>query len=145
MDWLRRPFGAVSEEEMKGLRLTGPSWELSRDLTDPSAFFRALSKLVPDDSILFLEGGAHPPQLAAFLAKHRLWPALRPELGTIWPRQPTVALPTTPGFLCALAELTDSCSVPEVCSHLHVHSGEQVLLVNTVTSEYAIRPKSPAT
>jgi hypothetical protein len=53
VDWLRRLFGAVSEEEMKGLRLTGPSWELSRDLTDPSAFFRALSKLVPDDSILF--------------------------------------------------------------------------------------------
>lgn len=128
MGWLRRLFGAVSEEEMKGLRLTGPSWELSKNLTDPSALFRALSKLVPDDSILFLEGGAHPPQLAAFLEEHRLWPALRPALGTIWPRQPTVALPTTPGFLTALAGQTDSCSVPEVCCHLHVYRGEQVLL-----------------
>lgn len=113
---------------MKGLRLTGPSWELAKSLTDPAAFFRALAKLVPDDSILFLEGGAHPPHLAAFLEEHRLWPALRPALGTIWPRQPTVALPATPGFLRALAEHTDSCSAPEVCSHLHVYRGEQVLL-----------------
>lgn len=128
MGWLRRLFDAVSEEEMKGLRLTGPSWEVSWNLADPSAFFRALPKLVPDDAILFLEGGAHPPRLAAFLQERQLWPALRPALGTIWPRQPTVALPTTTGFLSALAEQTDGCAVPEICSHLHVYRGEQVLL-----------------
>lgn len=137
MGWLRRLFGAVSEEEMRGLRLSGPSWELSKNLTNPSAFFGALPKLVPDDAILFLEGGAHPPQLARFLEEHRLWPALRPALGTIWPRQSTVALPTTPPFLTALAGQTDSCPVAEVCAHLHVYRGEQVLLEGYDAFSYA--------
>lgn len=128
MGWLRKVFDAVSKEEMQGLRLSGPSWVISGDFTDPSSFFRALAKLVPDDAILFLEGGEHPPQLRALLDEHKLFPSLRPALGTIWPRLATFALPSTPVFLDSLAESAESCAAPEVCAHLHVYRGEQVLL-----------------
>jgi len=113
---------------MAGLRLSTPSWEISNTVRDVSVFLRALSKLVPDDAILFLEGGGHPPVLRTLLEENRFRPALRPALGTIWPRQPTFALPTTEAFLNKLAEVAEFCAVPEVCTHLHVYRGEEVLL-----------------
>jgi hypothetical protein len=128
VEWLRRLFGGVSEDEMEGLRLRGSSWELSKVVPDVSSFLRALPKLVPDDAILFLEGGAHPAFLRVLLDERRFYPALRPALGTIWPRQPTFALPTTPAFLAELARAVESCAAGEVCSHLHVYREKEILL-----------------
>ena len=112
---------------MRGLRLQGSSWKVSI-VTDASALLRALPKLVPDDAILFLEGGTHPAPLRALFEEHRFHPALRPALGTIWPRQPTFALPTTQTFLQKLAQATASCPALEICTHLHVYRGEDVLV-----------------
>jgi hypothetical protein len=60
MGLLARIFGAVSREEMRGIRLdlTRPFWEVSGE-TDFAALFAALPDLLPSECVFYFEGIAH--------------------------------------------------------------------------------------
>ena len=128
MSWLRRFFGAMSPEEMAGITLPNPQWVLPEKVTDPSRFLAALHLLAPKDALLFVEGGRHPPDLKAFLEARQVQPSRRPALGTVWPRHTYYSLPATEDTLGELARLAKSLATPEICDHLHLFSGSDVLL-----------------
>jgi hypothetical protein len=114
-------------EDMQGIRLEGPYWEVAGRHVDPAQFLHALETLVPEGSILFLEGGTQPPPLRAFLDRHAALSDVKVALGTAWPRGRVFHVPTAPTILRELAELADKCASPELCDHLHVYSSEGVL------------------
>jgi hypothetical protein len=124
---MSRVLNAVPPEEMEGLHLTGPSWEVPGKHLDHSAFLRSLPVLVGTDAVLFLEGGAHPSDIKQFLKSHCV-DGPKIARGTIWPRAEIFHVPARADVLQDLADLADHCASPELCNHLHVYRQDVVLL-----------------
>jgi hypothetical protein len=122
-------FGAVSREEMRGIRLdmTCPFWEVSGK-TDFPAFLTALPKLLPAESVLYFEGGAPSGDLLEFLREHGIPERTHVAYGTIWPRPTVFHLPATSETMTRLAELMGSRAYPELAIHFHVYRDQAVLL-----------------
>lgn len=126
--WLARILNAVPLEEMHGLELEGPSWEVATRRVDQANFFRALPTLVSEECFLVLEGGAHPPALEHFFAGHAIAPQAKIARGTVWPRASVVHIPATAGVLGQLAEVAEHRAAAELCYHLHVYDRAGVVL-----------------
>ena len=129
MGLLAKIFGAVPREEMSGIRLdmTRPFWELSGD-TDFPSLLTALPDLLPEESVLYFEGGSPSGELLAFLRAHEAPERAHVAYGTIWPKPRVFHLPATPETMGRLVELTRSCAYPELAVHFHVYRGQTVLL-----------------
>jgi hypothetical protein len=126
--WLYKLLSAVPPEERRGLRIDpAASWEVVGKI-DLSQFIRALSSLVPDGSILYLEDGSPPSHLKTFLKAHSVPQVSRVEMGTIWPRPLIYHLPISAPLLNELADFADNCAGPEVCIHLCVYKGAEMLV-----------------
>lgn len=126
--WFARILNAVPPEEMLGLQLEGPSWEVATRRVRQAEFFRALPALVPEECFLVLEGGSHPPALEHLLAGHAIAPQAKIARGTVWPRASVFHIPATAGVLGPLAEVAEHCAAPELCYHLHVYDRAGVVL-----------------
>jgi hypothetical protein len=125
---IARLLNAVPAEEMEGIRLQGPFWEIDGRRVDYAEFFRRLPDLVSDEAILFLEGGSHSAELTRFMSEHAVPPAEKVARGTVWPRASVFHVPSKPSVLLELAELAGHCAGPEICDHLHVYKDDHVLL-----------------
>ena len=130
---------------MKGITLSSPAWIVTGVAKDASRFIRALPSLVPHESFLFLEGRAYSDQLLAFLETERVAVSPRPALGTVWPRGAYFVIPAEPRVLEALATVTQDLPYPDVCDHLSVFRGEEVLLsgYDAFTAEFWLSAELP--
>ena len=155
MSWLRRLIGAMPADEIEGISLTSPGWALPSVADDASRFLRAIPRLVFSNAFVFLEGGSHPVRLRRLLQQRTVQVSPRPALGTLWPRQACFVVPAEPAILEEVATFAEGLPYPEVCDHLHVFSGEQVLLsgydafaqpftLSAAVSEDAVRAFSAA-
>ena len=126
--WLRDAIGAASPEEMTGLQLEGPYWEVNGRGVKPSPFFRSVGQLLPSASVVCLEGGDQPLPLRDFLERHSVPPRAQVARGTYWPRASVFHLPATPEHLTTLADLAGPLRYPEVCDHLHTYDDQGVFL-----------------
>jgi hypothetical protein len=126
--WLGQLLAAVPAEEVGGLRLEGPSWEVADHSVDPAQFFRALPTLLVDGCFLLIEGGAHPAPLRGFLERSAVAPAAKIARGTSWPRATLFHIPAAPSALFELAALAEQCASPEIGDHLHVYTRQRILL-----------------
>jgi hypothetical protein len=129
MGLLAKIFGAVPREEMSGIRLdiTHPFWEVSGKADFPS-LLTVLPDLLPEESILYFEGGSPSGALLDFLRAHCIPERAHVAYGTIWPKPTVFHLPATPETMSRLVELTRSCAYPELAIHFHVYCGQSVLL-----------------
>ena len=125
---LSKIFKCVSEDESKGISLRkGPCWEVSR-IRDSSAFFRALSDLIPSNSILFIEGTSTSKDIQRYLEARKPDKITKVSLGTVWPRPNCFHMLATPENLEGLAKLADSYAAPEVADHIHVYTNGEIIL-----------------
>ncbi|HUW84442.1 MAG TPA: hypothetical protein VMZ31_16780 [Phycisphaerae bacterium] len=129
MGWLSRLFGATPKEELDGIRLNTrePYWELEGK-TDFPLLLRALLVLVPDDSILYLEGGSPEGELLDFFNAKAVPEQTHVAIGTIWPRPRCYHVPATAQNLTDLADIAESCAWPELAIHFHVYRDGRLLL-----------------
>lgn len=129
MGLLARIFGAVSRNELNGIRLetTQPYWEVSGESSFPPVL-RSLTALLPDGCILYFEGGSPSGSLADFLQKHSVPEQAHVACGTIWPRPRTFHLPASNAVLAGLAEEMEHRAAPELAVHFHVYREQTVLL-----------------
>src|ERR1035437_1312955 len=108
MGILARLFGATPREELKGICLgKDAAWEVSPAHDFPS-LLRALPLLLPNDAVLYLEGGSPPRDIKAFLDAHCAPERTHLAMGTIWPRPQIFHLPATTENLTKLAVLRRS-------------------------------------
>ncbi len=129
MGILAKIFGAVSREEMDGisLSLSEPFWELDGE-TDFPRLFTGLVALLPENSILYFEGGSPTEKLQDFLRNKSVPERARVAYGTIWPRPKTFHVPASAENLRKLAELMTSRAYPELAVHFHVYREGKVIL-----------------
>jgi hypothetical protein len=113
---------------MVGVQLEGPYWEVQHRGVDHAEFLRGLPALVPEGSVLVLEGGSPSSHLQGFLKEHAIAPYTEVARGTVWPRADIVHLPASAQIVRGLAEFAEHCAYPEICTHLHVHSAGRVVV-----------------
>lgn len=128
MGILAKLFGATSRAEVRGIVLgQDAAWEVSPARDFPS-LLRALPLLLPNNAVLYLEGGSPPQDIKAFLDTRCVPERSHVAMGTIWPRPRTFHLPATTENLAELASLAEKCQAMQIAVHLHVYAQARVLL-----------------
>jgi len=103
------------------------AWEVAAP-SDHPAFFEQLAALMPQGSILYLEGTSFCQEVLAFLSETSVEPAVRIAAGTLWPKPRVFHVPATAENLKAVSDFLERHAQPEVCDHLHVYADGKVLL-----------------
>jgi hypothetical protein len=129
MGWLGRIFNATPKEELDGIQMdtAHPFWEVEGKTTF-AVFLGALAEFLPDESILYFEGGSPDRKLLEFFNAHAIPEQVHVAVATLWPRPVYYHVPATPQNLAKLARLSESHAEPELAVHFHVHQGGKVLL-----------------
>lgn len=129
MSWLSKLLNFVPKEERNGIHLDfqTPQWKVSSPKDFPS-LLRALRNLLPQGTILYLEGGTPSKEIKSFLEERSIPEVSHIATGTIWPRPEVFYLPATPENLSDLADISEHYAEPEVAIHLHVYKDNKVLL-----------------
>ena len=103
-------------------------WRIS-GLSDAQAFFRAVPRLLPEATHVFLEG-APAPDIVALIATHAAQREYEAPASTVlsWPqRNRRFALVASPGLFARLSEAAAHLATVEVCSHLHFYRDAEPL------------------
>jgi hypothetical protein len=129
MGWLAKLFKAVRSSELKGIHLDlrQPNWKVTNSKAI-APFLLELVNIIPEDAIIYLEGGTPPAKLKTFLAQRCVPEVAHVEMGTIWPRPLVHHLPATRENILELANIAKRCATPEVAMHFHVYKNNEVLL-----------------
>src|SRR5947208_9506465 len=114
---------------MEGIHLDmqRPYWEVDSP-TSFWALLRALQGWLPEDAILYFEGGSPVAPINDFLAAHSVPERAHLAMGTIWPRPKVFHVPASPATLTELAEIMERHAAPELAIHFHVYRSHSVLL-----------------
>src|SRR5262245_23241026 len=120
--------GIPSSGELQGIRLAA---EDALELPAP----RSLASLVraaaamPVDSILYLEGGLHPPDIREFLnGRQTLKATIQVARHTIWPKPSVHHLSIDADTIEQLAKFAETVAGPELLMHLVVYRDMHVLV-----------------
>ena len=97
------------------------TWSIS-GISHAEGFFRAIPRLVPEATHVFLEGSPDP-DVVALLGAHAVAQEYGAPKGTLWswPRSHRYALHASPELFSALADLARRHAQPDICSHVHVY------------------------
>lgn len=127
--WLCNLLQIVPPEEMHGIHLDTSKfhWELEGPDTF-SDLFEGLKCWVPEDAILYFEGGAVEQEVNQYVSARSIPAQSRVALGTIWPRPDFAHVPATPTNLSELAEIMQTHAEMELAMHFHVYREGEVLL-----------------
>jgi hypothetical protein len=126
--WLRRLIGWPSADELSGISLPpGECWEVSAT-RDSAAFVRHLPDLLPERTVLYLEGGSASEGIQTFLEPRGAPQPSQVARGTVWPRPRIYHLPMTGQNVAGLAALFETHAAPEICIHFHAYRGDELLL-----------------
>ena len=127
MKWLYRLFNAVPPDERKGISLKYPKWEVSPG-RDMPAFLRSLIGIIPEDTILYLEGGSPDKEISSYLEERKTSSPGKVKLGTIWPYPICYHIPFTPENVKGLADIMERHATPECAVHIHIYKDNKILL-----------------
>ena len=127
MKWLYKILNAVPPSERKGILLEHPKWEVSA-CSDMPLFLLTLIGIIPEDSVLYLEGGYPDEEINLYFEKQKISKPVKVELGTIWPRPICYHIPFTSDNIKTLANIIERHATPEVAIHIHVYKDNKVLL-----------------
>lgn len=97
-------------------------------VSDLYELLRAIDEAMPTNSILYVEGTSIVQEVKDFLSAHQAAEWREVEPNTIWPRPRTFHLPLEGTNLAELRQIADRYAGPEVCDHLVVYRGDEVLL-----------------
>jgi hypothetical protein len=91
-------------------------------------FFREVPSLLPEATVLYLEGSPAPDVLEV-LQLHSGPDEYHGPVGTIWsiPRDQRFSLRASPDLFARLARLAEGHAEPEICSHLHFYREDEPL------------------
>ena len=127
MKWVYKIFNAVTPEERKGISLENPRWEIS-PIRDMPIFLQALNIIIPENSILYLEGGSPDKEIDSYFNSHKAENTSKIELGIIWPKPLCHHIPFTSKNIDELADIMQRHATPEGAIHFHVYKDNKILL-----------------
>ncbi len=97
-------------------------WRVS-GVRNAEKFFRAIPRLAPEVTHMFLEG-APTPDIVALISAHAERNQYRAPVGTIWSwpgSNQRYTIRASPVLFARLAEAAAHHAEPEICSHLHLY------------------------
>jgi hypothetical protein len=129
LGWVARLLGASSKEELAGIEMdvTRPHWSVDGPRTFEE-LLRALQGWLPDDAVLYFEGGSPDAEIRAFMRRFAVPEQVRVAMGTIWPRPWVFHVPATAEALAELVRIMDHHAEPQLAIHFHVYRQGSVLL-----------------
>ncbi|MBI4685314.1 MAG: hypothetical protein HY755_08950 [Nitrospirae bacterium] len=129
MGILGKLFRVTPKEELNGIKidLNEPFWELEGK-TDFTYLLRALPEILPENSILYFEGGSPSGPLLDFLNTQSIPEQTHVAVGTLWPRPDYYHVPATKQNITTLADITERIAEPELAIHFHVYSSGEIIL-----------------
>lgn len=129
MNWLRKLLCITPKEEVQGITLdiSKPYYEI-RGKTDFPKLFGALSILLPQDAILYFEGGYYKGKSLAFFQRYAIEEQCHVAVGILWPRPEYFHVPATHEILLELSKLSGAIAEPELAIHFHAYRQGTVLL-----------------
>ena len=104
-----------------------PCYEIKAP-TDYTVFFDILTKSFPNQAYLCFEGGVHPKEFQSFIESSSVVCEIEIRKGTIWPKSKMYHLPISEKIVGIIVEWTEKLAAAELCAHLMIHDGEEVLL-----------------
>lgn len=110
------------------LRLTSEDAAVLGYVSDLYALLRAIDETMPTDATLYVEGTSIARAVEEFLTARQAAAWREVEPNTISPKPRTFHLPLQGTNLAELRAIADRHAEPEVCSHLVVYRGDDVLL-----------------
>ena len=117
-------------QEIEDLKRIGsdnePFWEVSC-CNDIPAFFRALTKLCPNQSIFYIEG-IPSKEIENYLTAQKSTTQKNIKRGTLWPRTNQFHVLLTQENLEGLAKLSEKITPLDVAFHLHIYTGDKMVL-----------------
>jgi len=128
LGWLAKILRYVPAQEREGIRLAPGRYWAVWPPTDFALFLRALEHLVPDGSVLYLEGGSPTEEIRSYLEARSANATTKVALGTIWPRPTQFHMRIDAESLRGLAALAEDRLLPEIAVHIHVYAHGRVLL-----------------
>jgi hypothetical protein len=102
-------------------------WEVEAE-TDWPVLLRAVRSFLPEDAVLYFEGGSPNEEIDTFMAAHAVPEKVHIAYGTIWPRPKVIHVPAHHQNIDLLAQIAQRCAEPELASHFHVYRDNEVLL-----------------
>lgn len=122
-------FRVTPKEELNGLslNLNEPFWEL-KGKTDFPTLLPALNEILPDNSILYFEGGSPSGQLLDFLNAKLIPEQAHVAVATTWPRPHCYHIPATSENISTLADISERIAEPELAVHFHVYTQGEIIL-----------------
>jgi hypothetical protein len=129
MGILGKLFRVTPKEELKGIKinLNEPFWELEGE-TDFTNLLRALPEILPENGILYFEGGSPSGPLLDFLNTQSIPEQTHVAVGTLWPRPAYYHVPATKQNITKLADITERIAETELAIHFHVYSNGEIIL-----------------
>ncbi len=97
-----RPVSPLVTQKLSSLDMGRPHWEIDGPGTFPE-LFRSLQGWLPEDAVLYFEGGYPDAQISEFIAAHSIPERAHVAMGTIWPRPKVFHVPATATVLTDLA------------------------------------------
>ncbi len=91
-------------------------------------FLRAAVRIIPENSVLYLEGGSPDDEIRSFLEKRKLPFTTKVAKGTIWPRPKIFHVPFTTENVNDFAEIMERHATPEGSIHLHIYKDNKIIL-----------------
>ncbi len=122
-------FRVTPKEELNGIKLNlnEPFWELEGK-THFGTLLRALTEILPENSILYFEGGSPRGALLDFLKIQSIPEQTHVAVGTLWPRPTYYHIPATKQNISTLADISERIAEPELAIHFHVYSNREIIL-----------------
>jgi len=102
-------------------------WEVSCTKDFPS-FLRALSGILPSDSVLYIEVGSPADEIKKFFESCCLVGKPIIPMGTTWPKPEFFHLPVNSENLFGLADIAEKYPEFEIAYHVHVHKNNALVL-----------------
>ncbi len=106
------------------------SWKISPP-KNISQFLRIIGQLIPENSILYIEGGGLPPkEIRSYLEDKNIKDRIKIVGGTLVPRPHIYRIPATITNLNELASLFEMYPFPFGSIHLHIYKNNKILMMS---------------
>jgi hypothetical protein len=110
-----------------GIDLDSPDRWVIKGLQDAPAFFRHIQEIIPNDSILYFEGCAIIPEVAAYYEKHRARNAVSVVRDTIYPIPTSYHVSLSPEVVDQLVGFLSDHSTNECFDHVKAYRESTLL------------------
>ncbi len=111
----------------KGVEIDTPFEWVIEDLKTPVPFFEHLPMLLPENSVLYVEGTQIAPEVDAFYAAHRATNTIKVRRDTIYPEPEIHHVLFSADVSAALRKMAENHRAEEMFDHLKAYQGETML------------------